>query len=90
MPYDSVSRDGFEFAYGRFYALPGRVEREEPDALRNMLLPKLTPAASKKLRENSWFVRGQLQHYGVSYDEDEITGNGTNFLKKVLKAGKVT
>ncbi len=34
------------------------------------------------------FVRGQLKHYGVEFDEKEISGNGTHLIKKVLQAGK--
>ncbi|KAI1379900.1 hypothetical protein F4677DRAFT_442094 [Hypoxylon crocopeplum] len=89
MPSDRVCRDGFEFAYDRFLALPGRVGRVEPSALREMFLPKLTQAANKVLRDKYHFVQAQLKHYGVEYDEMELTGNGTNLLKKMLKAGKL-
>jgi hypothetical protein len=55
-----------------------------------MFLPRLTSSANEKLRESGRsFVRGQLQHYGVDYDEREFTGNGTLLFKKLLQAGKV-
>lgn len=89
MPYTHVFRDGFEFGFDRFFTVPGGTERVEPQELRAMFLPKLTPEAKKKLQDNYNFVPGQLKHYGVDYDENELTGNGTNFLKKMLAAGKV-
>ncbi|KAF3012312.1 hypothetical protein E8E14_001206 [Neopestalotiopsis sp. 37M] len=84
MPYDEVARDGFECAFGRFYALPGRVERVEGSHLRSMFLPKLRPGQGTSYD----FVRGQLKHYGVQYEEEEFSGNGTLLMKKVLQAGK--
>jgi len=89
---DEVKRDGFIFAYGRFYVQKGRVERVDGARLKDMFLPKLTGEANKLIRDHhdDLFVRGQLKHYGVEYDESEITGNGTLLLKKVLKDGKVS
>ncbi|OTB05704.1 hypothetical protein M426DRAFT_72762 [Hypoxylon sp. CI-4A] len=84
-----ICRDGFQFAYDRFLALPGQVDRVETSALDDMFLPKLTPAATRALRNNFHFVEGQLKHYGVEYNDDELTGNGTNLLKKMLMAGKL-
>lgn len=91
MPYDDISRDGFTCAFGRFYA-KGRVERIDGLRLKTMFLPRLTAEANKLLRDHygSDFVRGQLQHYGVNYDEKEFSGNGTLLMKKALQAGKVT
>lgn len=84
MPYDEVARDGFECAFGRFYALPGRVERVEGSHLRGMFLPKLRPGQGTSYD----FVLDQLKHYGVQYEEEEFSGNGTLLMKKVLQAGK--
>jgi hypothetical protein len=53
-----------------------------------MFIPKMTREAQKQLRDHRDFIRGQLQHYGVSFDESEFTGNGTTLLKKALEAGK--
>ncbi|KAH8590158.1 hypothetical protein B0O99DRAFT_521816 [Bisporella sp. PMI_857] len=85
-----ITRDGFTCAYGRFYTQSGRVERVEGSSLRSMFLPKLTPEGRRQLDAgySDNFVRGQLKHYGVSFDESEISGNGTLLMKKVLQAGK--
>lgn len=90
MPYDDIVRDGFACAFGRFYA-QGRVERIDGSSLKAMFLPRLTAEANTLLQRHyrDSFVCGQLQHYGVDYDEKDISGNGTLLLKKVLKAGKV-
>ncbi|KAJ0424166.1 hypothetical protein BJY00DRAFT_277216 [Aspergillus carlsbadensis] len=53
-----------------------------------MFIPKTTREAQKRLRDHCGFIRGQLQHYGVSFDESEFTGNGTKLLKKALEPGK--
>jgi len=54
-----------------------------------MFLPKLTREAQKHLDKGYGnFVRGQLKHYDVQFDESEYTGSGTLLLKKVLQAGK--
>ncbi|KAH6623406.1 hypothetical protein F5144DRAFT_623373 [Chaetomium tenue] len=84
----SIVRYGFTYEYGRFYA-KGRVECVSSSRLESMFLPRLTQEASSLLRTNCRaFVRGQLQHYGVDYDEREISGNGALLLKKMLLAGK--
>ena len=91
MPTDWIARDGFEFAHGRFRVQRGLVERVDAAALRSMFIPRLTPAANKVLRDHYRcdFVAGQLKHYGVAYDESELTGSGTKLLKKCLLEGKV-
>jgi hypothetical protein len=86
--YYGIVREGFACSYGRFYAHPEHVERESGEALRNMFLPAMTSEGRKRLNEFSKFVRGQLKHYGVQFDESQISGNGTLLLKKVLTAGK--
>lgn len=59
-----------------------------------MFLPRLIPEANKFIRDSysmtrgNNFVRGQLQHYGVDYEEREFTVNGTRLLKKALEMGK--
>ncbi|OJI88901.1 hypothetical protein ASPTUDRAFT_60699 [Aspergillus tubingensis CBS 134.48] len=40
------------------------------------------------LRYRTDFVRSQLQHYGVPFEEDQLSGNGTQLMKKVLQEGK--
>ncbi|TGJ82961.1 hypothetical protein E0Z10_g5812 [Xylaria hypoxylon] len=87
---ESGRRDGFQCAFGKFYATPGCVERVQGSVLRASFLPKLTPAGNEYLRDSygDHFVRSQLKHYGVQFDDSEITGNGTQLLEKVLQAGK--
>ncbi|KAI0162488.1 hypothetical protein BJ166DRAFT_591353 [Pestalotiopsis sp. NC0098] len=88
MRYHQVSRDGFTCAWGLFYA--NRIERIEGSRLRQMFLPKVTPEATKKLRRNfgDCFVRAQLKHYGVEFDESEISDDGRLLMQKVLEEGK--
>ncbi|KAI0097351.1 hypothetical protein GGR51DRAFT_566558 [Nemania sp. FL0031] len=90
MPSEEVVRDGFSCAYGRFYTTPHKGERVPGSVLRAAFLPRLTPQGNKYIRDSYGgdFVRSQLKHYGVAYDEEEFTGNGTLLLKKVLQAGK--
>ncbi|KAI0521550.1 hypothetical protein F5B22DRAFT_634461 [Xylaria bambusicola] len=79
------------FVLERQRALPfflANIGRVEGLALRAAFLPKLTPAGNKYLRDRHDFVREQLKHYGVSYNEEELTGNGTLLLKKVLSNGR--
>ncbi|KAK4110154.1 hypothetical protein N656DRAFT_758203 [Canariomyces notabilis] len=82
MPYDDIIRNGFRCSFGRFYARHC-VERVDSSSLKSMFLPRLTGGCPSED-----FVRGQLQHYGVDYDEKDFTGNGTRLMKKVLQAGK--
>jgi hypothetical protein len=87
MPYhqsDDVCRDGFMSDYGRFYAMPGRVEREDGASLRAMFLPKLNARLGY---DGEAFIRGQLKHYDITYDDHECTGCGTRLMQKVLRAG---
>jgi hypothetical protein len=88
--YNDITRDGFACGFGRFYTQPGRLERVDGSSLRSMFLPKLSPEGRRKLNADysGNFVRGQLKHYGVQFDESEISGNGTLLMKKVLQAGK--
>ena len=85
-----VIRDGFAYSYGMFYARPGRVERVEGSSLRSMFLPRLTREGRRKIdaAHSDYFVRGQLKHYGVQFDESEIHGDGFLLMQKVLQAGK--
>ncbi|GFN20842.1 AT hook motif family protein [Aspergillus tubingensis] len=53
-----------------------------------MFLPKLSREGQKILRDRTDFVRSQLQHYGVPFEEDHLTGNRTQLMKKVLQEGK--
>ena len=72
------------------YALPSHVERVDGSSLRSTFLPNLTPEGRRQLNAaySDTFVRGQLKHYGVQFDEREISGAGTLLMKKVLQAGK--
>jgi hypothetical protein len=83
-------RDGFSCSHGRFHAQPGDVERVEVSSLRRMFLPKLTREGSRQINAASSdsFVRGQLKHYSVQFDESQISGSGTLLMKKVLLARK--
>lgn len=99
MPATPIIRDGFESSYGRFYVGDAgdharrvgrlRVERIETSRLKAMFLPRLTHEANKLFRDYIEFVRCQIKHYGVEFDEGEFTGQGTGLIKKVLMAGKV-
>ncbi|KAK3347294.1 hypothetical protein B0T25DRAFT_298458 [Lasiosphaeria hispida] len=99
MPTTPIIRDGFESSHGRFYVVDvgslarrfrrPRVERIETPRLKAMFLPRLTPEANKMFRDHVEFVRCQLKHYGVEFDEGEFTGQGTGLMKKVLLAEKL-
>ncbi|KAL5002107.1 kinase-like domain-containing protein [Aspergillus recurvatus] len=78
---NEVSRNGFASAYGRFYTSRASIERVDGPSLRRMILPK-------QLGKHHDFVRGQLQHYGVPFEEHKLIGNGTVLLKKAVQAGK--
>lgn len=86
--YNNIRRDGFASAFGRFMADPGRMDRIEGSQLRSMFLPKLSREGQKALRDNSGFVRSQLKHYGVQFEEREFIGKGTALMKAALQAGK--
>ncbi|KAI0206053.1 hypothetical protein F4808DRAFT_470933 [Astrocystis sublimbata] len=86
MPYDAIFRDGFSSAFGCFYAEPEGVQQMAGSSLRNDFLPKMTLEGKQYICNQ--FVRGQLKHYGVAYQENEISGRGTCLLKKVLQAVK--
>ncbi|KAI0380266.1 hypothetical protein F5Y04DRAFT_282030 [Hypomontagnella monticulosa] len=89
MPFRAVHYDGFEFSFGRFFAYPGRVEYVESATLRKLFLPGVTQEAKELVRNNPYFVRGQLRHYGVSYDESELTGDGIDVFKAMLEEGEL-
>ncbi|KAI0010647.1 hypothetical protein F4779DRAFT_638829 [Xylariaceae sp. FL0662B] len=89
MPTDGIYRDGFEYRFDRFLALPGRIERRDPSILRSMFLPKLSPEAKRILRRQPNFVAGQLKHYGIEYRKPLCYDKGTNFLKTMLRDGKL-
>ena len=89
LAYAEVRRDGFASKCDRFYALPGRVERKDGDTLKDMFLPTMTSAAQTAQRKNQHFIRGQLQHYGISYNEDELSNDAVPFFQNVLGEGKV-
>lgn len=64
------------------------MERINGRTLKKMFLPKLTPEGVKALSDNRHFVRCQLMHYGVQFDESEFSGNGVTLLQKSLQTGK--
>ncbi|EAW19308.1 uncharacterized protein NFIA_092690 [Aspergillus fischeri NRRL 181] len=86
--YNDIRRDGFISAFGRFMTDPGRMDRIAGSQLRSMFLPKLSREGQKALRDNPDFVRHQLKHYGVQFEEREFTGKGTALMKAALQAGK--
>jgi len=47
----------------------------------------MTAAGIRAIRKEG-FVKSQLKHYGIQYDEREFTGNGVILLKKRLEAGQ--
>ncbi|KAH8434173.1 uncharacterized protein LDX57_011811 [Aspergillus melleus] len=83
----TIQRDGFISSFGRFRTSRGHIERVDSTTLQSMFLPKLSATGQKALRDHRDFVRGQLQHYGEVFDESQLTGNGTQLIKKVLQAG---
>lgn len=64
------------------------VERTKGSQLRDMFLPKLSPEGQKALRDHPNFVRSQLKHYGVEFEESKFVGKGTTLLKRALQEGK--
>ncbi|KAK3687513.1 hypothetical protein B0T22DRAFT_510245 [Podospora appendiculata] len=86
MSMGEVARDGFTCASGRFCAYG--MDRVEASDLKRMFFPKVTWEAQRLLRNHrDRFVPAQLKHYGVEYDQNELTGNGVDLLRKVLQAG---
>ncbi|XRM46843.1 hypothetical protein ABZX51_009867 [Aspergillus tubingensis] len=85
---NAVTRDGFTSSFRRFRTTRGGNERVDSSSLRRMFLPKLSREGQKILRDRTDFVRSQLQHYGVPFEEDHLSGNGTQLMKKVLQEGK--
>ncbi|OJZ82668.1 hypothetical protein ASPFODRAFT_63855 [Aspergillus luchuensis CBS 106.47] len=89
MSYDNAAtRAGFTSSFGRFRTTRGGNERVDSFSLRKMFIPKLSREGQKILRDHTDFVRSQLQHYGVPFEEDQLSGNGTQLMKKVLQEGK--
>ncbi|KAI1184487.1 hypothetical protein F5B17DRAFT_80615 [Nemania serpens] len=89
MTYDEITRAGFSYGLGGFCAEPGNVKLLAGSSRREALLPEAAAQWKKLIRKNGKrFVRGQLKHYGVTFDENELSGNGTALLKKVLQAGQ--
>lgn len=80
-PFDELtSRDGYLTIYG--------LDRIPGFRLREMFLPKMTPEGKRALDNNFNFVRAQMKHYDVEIDESKFHGNGTNLLKRALRAGR--
>ncbi|KAK4034726.1 putative AT hook motif family protein [Parachaetomium inaequale] len=84
---DAIVRDGFTCRIGRFFT-NDFIERVDGARLKAMFLPRLTREAKTLLRDHPNFIRAQLQHYGVDYDEAQFPGKGTWLLKEVLQEGK--
>ncbi|KAJ6007374.1 hypothetical protein N7540_011350 [Penicillium herquei] len=85
---DAVRRDGFTSDRGYFRTAAGNMTPVDPDKLKKMFLPKVTSAGKKALK-NPDFVRAQLKHYGVEFDESDISGDGLEYLKTSIEAGKL-
>ncbi|PWY65546.1 hypothetical protein BO83DRAFT_401997 [Aspergillus eucalypticola CBS 122712] len=89
MSYDNaITRDGFTSSFARFRTTRGDNERVDGSSLRRIFLPKLSREGQKILRDRTDFVRSQLQHYGVPFEESQLSRNGTQLMKKVLQEGK--
>ncbi|KAI1111417.1 hypothetical protein F5Y14DRAFT_312827 [Nemania sp. NC0429] len=89
MPYDKITRGGFSYDFGKFYAEPGHVELMTGSSLREAFLPETTVGGNKLIRKGGErFVRGQLKHYGITFNESEFSGNGLALLREALRAGK--
>lgn len=72
-----VRRDGFIYSAGRFYTERGRIERVNGASLRFMFLqPPSGLLGVGTLKFYPEFVRGQLQHYSVAFDESEFIDHG--------------
>lgn len=83
---ESVKRDGFASQYGRFTAHD--IERIDGSVLQRMFVPKVTREGQRELyRHGPSFIRSQLKHYGIKFDEAEFSGNGTVLMRKTLLAG---
>ncbi|KAI0451087.1 hypothetical protein F5B21DRAFT_528199 [Xylaria acuta] len=74
---------------GHIYTVPGGVEGVAGSSLRDAFLPKLKPQANKLIGYGGdQFVRGQLKYYDVTFDETELSGNGTVMEKYFLIFGE--
>lgn len=82
-----IKRGKFELADERFEV--DGIPRYSTESLKRDFLPRLSPEANRLLRRHHNFVRSQLIHYGVEFNDKNLTGNGTRFLKKALEAGLV-
>ncbi|KAJ5361354.1 hypothetical protein N7541_002198 [Penicillium brevicompactum] len=85
---DEIRRGNFSYDNGVLRAEPGHMARIEGPKLRDMFLPKLSTDATKALNQDPDFVRSQLTHYGVEFEEKEFNGKGTTLLKKAIQEGK--
>ena len=74
---DEIRRGNFSYDNGVLRAEPGHMARIEGPKLRDMFLPKLSTDATKALNQDPDFVRSQLTHYGVEFEEKEFNGKGT-------------
>ncbi|KAI0156527.1 hypothetical protein GGR57DRAFT_511473 [Xylariaceae sp. FL1272] len=93
-----IERDGFMFAYDKLFAKTYNpdtedsfyVAREAPDVLRRMFFPTLSEEGKLKIYRHTddSFVRSQLKHYGVDYEESEINRKGAVLMRKAIAAGK--
>ncbi|KAJ6028859.1 hypothetical protein N7540_004435 [Penicillium herquei] len=84
---NEIRRDGFISSYGQFRTERDRAERVDGATLRSMFLPTLTRLGQKSLNDKREFVRSQLQHYGVKFEESQFSGRGTKLMKQVLQDG---
>jgi hypothetical protein len=83
-----ISRDGFTYAFGNLYAR-GHIQRIDGDRLKEMFLPTMSEEAKTAVRSEFHFVRAQLQHYGIEFNQSGFSGNGVAVLKDALGVGKV-
>lgn len=88
---DTILRDGFLFKNNRFWVDRGFIPFTEPETLRSWFLPELSldgKFAIDIYEDEDSFVRGQLKHYGVDFDEKDISGDGSRLMQKALRDGK--
>ncbi|KAJ5626523.1 hypothetical protein N7528_003950 [Penicillium herquei] len=84
---DPVRRDGFESSWGQFRTDSGDYRLFGPGEFQSVFLPTPTPIGEQVLASGD-FVRTHLKFFGIEFDESDISGNGYEFLKTCIEAGK--
>jgi len=87
MPTKPFIQYPFESSYGRFTALG--VERVALGRLKAMFLPSLSVKGAEALRTHANFVRSQLMHRGLNFQEEDSIGRDIEVMKSALLTGRV-